>query len=259
MSNSPGDDELEEALSSLSQSEYALLLPTIRQIVAENLRRGRAQKGQNRHRSLTAYVQLVAQTVRSELAQTQLLEANDDQAWIKLHRTLRLRAYLQLLKLGVDHYEAYDRANDLAQDACAAILAGQYPSDVPHAAWAQRILRNLVLQQLFRSSDLLDNRHITILSLPSERNGNDQEPVDSLASEVLERVDQRQMLERALRHLPSEAQREVLRSDLEGLSDEEIAAHTGRSVQAVYNLRHRAIHEIRRQGDSDANSLTPKG
>jgi len=252
MNNDPGDDELEKALSSLSQSEYGAFLPAIRKIVTENLRRGRTRKylSQYHYQSLSDYVRLVAQTVRSEVAQTQLLEANDDQAWGKLHQTLRLRAYLHLLSLGVGHFEAYDRANDFAQETCAAILAARYPNDVPHAAWAQRILRNLILQQVFRSSDLLDNRQMIVLALPSEENGNDPEPADLRAGEVLERVEQRQTLEMALSRLPSEAQREVLRRELEGLSDEEIAARTGRSVQAVYNLRHRAILGVRRRVDS---------
>lgn len=245
MANAPDPYELEEALNGLSQTEYGSLLPSIRQIVSNNVANGRAQKflKTDGTYSIADYVQRVAQTIKGEIEELQRLSAKDETAWASLHRKLRTQAYLKLLRMGVDHHEAYQRANDFAQDACLDVLKASYPADVPHTAWAQRILYNQILQELWRKPDTLDIR-AAIFSLQDG-----EELIDPYVEEMDETADRqvnRKLIESVLNQLPSEAQRTVLHLDLEGCPDEDIAAQIGRTVQAVYNLRRRAMQNIRR-------------
>jgi RNA polymerase sigma factor (sigma-70 family) len=173
-----------------------------------------------------------------------LLSANDNPTWDSLCRKLRFQAYLFLLKAGTDHYEAYERANDFAQETCLAIFKGRYPGDVPHTAWAQRILHNKIIQRVTRSPDLLDQPKLTV-PLQSDDGPDYAELKDSLTVDFAKKLENQETLEWALGQLPSDAQREVLRRKLDGWSDKEIAVHLGRSVQAVYNLQHRALRGIR--------------
>lgn len=245
MNNDINQQSIDAAIEYLPVAEYGPFLPTIRQVIFENLRRGRLQKfiGQSSGLTLEDYVRQVAQTIRAETETIQRLSAHDSEAWENLHKKLRLRAYMNLLKIGVDHYEAYERANDFAQDACLAVITGHYPGDVPHTAWAQCILRNHILQQMIRNPDFLDRRQVAMVSL--ENGGADTETLDPRTLEFIEEVENHQTLEQALQQLESAAQRDVIRLRMKGWSDEEIAAYSHRTVQAVYNLRHRALHKLK--------------
>jgi DNA-directed RNA polymerase specialized sigma24 family protein len=66
------------------------------------------------------------------------------------------------------------------------------------------------------------------------------------ASSALDDADARLMLAEALGGLASEDQRQVILRQLAGERDEQIAEALGRSKQAIYNLRHRALRALRR-------------
>ncbi len=237
--------ELENALSALSEPEYGWLLSEIRETVADNLCRGRARKFlQTGHcRSLAEYVQLVARTIKSEAQESRRLPAGDgqDDWWRLLQQKLRAQAYFLLLRLGVDHYEAYQRADDFAQDACLKIFVAKYPADVPFTAWAQRILRNTILSKLRRRPDTLDvPGAITALEEDEEAGATTAPETDPI-----EEAENRGMFQQALCQLPSETQRKVILLELNGFTAQEIALTLDRSAQAVYNLRHRAILEMK--------------
>lgn len=240
-------NEIESALHDLPSNEYAPLLQIIRQVVLSNLQVGRVQKVLNRGngRSLGDYVRQVAQVVRADYDILERLAQNEDAAWEDVYQILRVRAYLQLMRLGIDHLEAYDRANDFAQETCVTLLGANYPSDVPYLSWAKRILRNRVYQDVLRRPDLLDRKGLT-LSFQSDEAEEQTQPEDSGDGDFTRAIESRHAFEWALAQLPSESQREVLRRELDGWTDEEIAEQTGKSIQAVYNLKHRAKREVRR-------------
>lgn len=240
------EQEIEKALSELPAPEYAALFPIIRQIVTANLRDGRAQRmlAADHDRSLADYVHQVAQVIRDESERLERLSSHDDAAWEGLSDMLRGPAYRQLMRLGVKHAEAFERAADFVQDMCVALLQIDYPGDVPYTAWAKRVLRHRILHDLLRQPDLLDRKALFV-SPPAEAEEEFESNSPSVEDFTLA-LEDRQAFDWALEQLPSDAQREVLRWTMDGWSDEEIAARTGRSVQAVYNLRHRARQELKR-------------
>jgi RNA polymerase sigma factor (sigma-70 family) len=241
--------DLEAALAGLDQARYGHLLPAVRTRVLENLRSGRAARVLDRRfdpPALASYVQKVADTLQAESGRLRALAGADDEAWQSLHQLLCNRAYQLLLGRGVSQAEASERAHDFAQETCLAIYQGRYPADVPYTAWARRVLTNIVYQVLYRRPDLLDDRQCARLTVDSDEAGGVPEPEDPDALAPRQPVEDRAVVERAIDSLPCASQREVLRLDLAGCSDVEIAARTGRSVQAVYNLRHRAVRTLRR-------------
>lgn len=235
--------KLEEALTGLPEGDYGSLLPKIREVVFANLQNGRLQRFMERDGShtLSDYVRQVARTVKNELEGIERLAAKEQSAWVVQHKHLRAKAYFYLMRLGVDHYEAYQRANDFAQAACEDIFKARYPMDVPYTTWVQTILRNRILQEMWRKPDLLD---VKTALVPFEEDDG-VEPADPITRDQMGEAEDREVLQWAITQLPSDAQRAVIQLTLTGYTDEEIAAQMGRTVQAVYNLRHRALQEIK--------------
>jgi RNA polymerase sigma factor (sigma-70 family) len=239
--------ELEAALSRLPR-EHRSLRPLIRSIVIDNIHRGRVEKFLARHpqRTLADYVHQVALTLQADRQNVQRLSEGDEVAWGSLLELLRHRAYKRLRKIGVEHEQAYRRANDFAQEACCALLEASFPFDVPHTAWVTRILYNCITHETQRSPDLLDAKNATI-PLQTMEQDDDFEVADPTSTEPFTRIDRRQAIEWALYQLPTEAQRvTVVHKVFDGWSSEEIAADIDRNVQAVHNLYHRALKHIKR-------------
>lgn len=255
MENTLTTEALEAALRRLPEDEYGALLPRIRQIVVKNLQGSRVERflAQDGRRSLDDYVRQVAQVVKcQEETPNPLFTDNADEAWNHFQKALRRRAYYRLIGRGVDHAEAYERANDLAQQACCAIIAASYPGDVPYTAWAKRILDNLTKQDIRRRGGVF-SRTIRFSQLQVTEGEDEPEPVFLSAADPFDdEFYSRQALKWAVRQLRSEAQRCVLQLQCEGWSDGEIAKATGRSVGAVHLLRHRAIRHLQRLVNTQA-------
>lgn len=201
--------------------------------------------------TLTDYVDQVVLHTRREYARVQALERRDDVEWDRLWQSLFQRAcrMMQHFRAGL---EGRDEARDFAQQACEVIYQERYPFDISFEAWAATILKNLILAHYTRSPDVLgqpwppppfDERE-------SERDGsaipwievlpNRQAPVD------FERTEDKMVLLGAIEQLQSKAQRKVvIGTFLEELSDEQIARQLGKSIQAVYNLRSRALARLK--------------
>ena len=82
-------------------------------------------------------MQLVARTIKSETQESQRLPEGDRQedGRLLLQQKLRAQAYVQLLRLGVDHFEAYQRAEGFPQDGCLKLVVAKYPADVPFSIY----------------------------------------------------------------------------------------------------------------------------
>jgi RNA polymerase sigma factor (sigma-70 family) len=201
---------------------------------------------------LQQYVARVATQFSREGTRVRDLEAGDRTEWNRLSRQLTARAYNALLRLGLNSSRAYAEAGDFAQQTCEVILRHEYPYDVPFDAWATRILNNLILQRHSRSREPLDQ--VNLVQAIDEPSGEDSSAQtfwgaileDEEALEAFKQVENRETLLQAIRRMRSPAQREVIvRSFFMDWSDEEIAREMGKSKQAVYNLRHRALTKLK--------------
>jgi len=176
------------------------------------------------------------------------LNARDRELWAELHGQLRKSAYRTLrAHFGLPYPLAFERANDYAQAACELIFRGRYPFDVPFPAWATRVLTNCIRAGEGRSTDLLDRG--TFVE-PAPASTREPAPVEETywieGEQNLRRWEERELLWEAIQRLESEAQQQVIILDFwYGRSSAEIAQALGKTPQAVYSLRHRALASLR--------------
>ncbi len=200
-------------------------------------------------RRLAEYVDRVLYYIERELDRVDALEHGDQAAWTLLRAFLVARAVRMCRRLGRG---SRAQALDFADETCLVIFDQFYPFDVSFEAWATTILKNLVLGRYYRSRDAMDRRPLLeSLDTPVMSGGEaisslgDLIP-DDLSSLAFERIEHQQMLATAIDQLSSPEQRQViLDTYFSGLQDGEIARRLGRTKQAVYNLRSRALTNMR--------------
>jgi len=226
------------------------------QVVQGNLANGRFERfarGQRDHRTvtLTAYIDNVIFHASREQARVQRLEDGDAAEWNRLRDSLAHRACCMVRSFRNGH-EAYTEALDFAQQTCLIVFNQRYPFDVSLDAWVGTILKNLVLTRYRRSSDVLSRPHAPdsldeVNDPASGGNGFLNELLaDSKSLAPFERVENQMVLLQAIERLRSRAQRQVITATfLEELDDAQIAKWLGKSKQAVYNLRQRALARLR--------------
>jgi RNA polymerase sigma factor (sigma-70 family) len=246
----------------LNQSKLSALqlAEQVATIVQHNLASGRAQRVMNgRHRSpaltgaqLERYVDRVIARYLVEHQRIERLADSDDTAWALLQEWMAMRAYRLLQRWQGNGLQPRDEAADFAQQACVSIFNAVFPYDVPFGAWATVILTNHIRQRYTRSHDLID-RQLSVESLDyadgpesDERTSLYEIVSDPAAAHLFERIDLRLQIVDAIARLPSQAQQEVIiYSYLYGWSDDQLAEYLGKTRQAIYNLRHRALQQLR--------------
>lgn len=196
---------------------------------------------------LPGYVQSVTQNYAQEYRRLTALEAGDTAAWVDLHATLTRRAY-HVLRRFLDHNQTNQLASDVAQDVCEKLFRTTYPGDVPFDAWTGTILVNHVTA-MGRSADLLDaaqtksDRRPAALDEQLEHSG---VPNDPAAADPFATIDDQWWLLAAIAQLPTYAQKVVIvHGHLLERPVDEIAELLDRTPQAVYNLRARALRNLR--------------
>ncbi|MGL4649806.1 MAG: hypothetical protein ACRC1H_10390, partial [Caldilineaceae bacterium] len=107
-------------------------------------------------REVVAYVRLMGQVYLQERNRLSALAASEPDEWNCLAEQLTRQAYHQLVARNNGNWYAHDKATELAQQACVRIFSAVYPCDVSFDLWVGAILKNLVLESLTRSRDLLD-------------------------------------------------------------------------------------------------------
>jgi RNA polymerase sigma factor (sigma-70 family) len=237
---------LEAVLLKFSAEFGADLVTRLRQVVRENIRRGRLARFQRppSNQSMDGYVRQVAQTILAEAQRQARLAAMNDSAWSELRELLLQRAYNRLTRIGVPADSARLRAEDQAQRTCLRILQAQpYPYDVPYLAWACKILNNSIAHDTLRSGDALDR------SPQADPNGlqDDQDEgvlVDPNSMDQARRLEEHVALEWALAQLPAAQRTAIQRKLFEGIPDRDTAHELNVSPQAVYNLRHRGLKRL---------------
>lgn len=228
----------------------------ITRLVEENLANGRFHRlaaSQSRQQPLTlaSYVDSVIFHCCREHGRIQGLENGDATEWNRLRDFLLRRAVpmVQRFRSGTNILVA---ALDFAQQTCLVIFDERYPFDVSFDAWATTILKNLILAHYTRSPDVLNRLHPPE-SLDEPRTTDDgSRPLlgelvpDALSLASFEKVENQIVLLDAIDQLRSPAQRRViLETFLEELDDAQTARRLGKSKQAVYSLRHRALARLK--------------
>lgn len=202
--------------------------------------------------SIEVYIDRVIAGYLREHRRVEALAAGDEPAWHELGKLLAGRAYNMLLRLRVPAARAANEAPDFAQQTCEVVFSQPFPYDVSFDAWATLILKNQILQRYTRSQDLID-REPRVLSLdrPSQYKTGDDFSLYHLLADgsgraAFERVEVQEWLLQAVAQLRSRPQQQVIVDTFfYELSDDEIAGRLGKTRQAVYNLRHRALRRLR--------------
>lgn len=224
--------------------------------VERNLAGGRFQRlaaGYPREHplTLTAYIDRVIVNTEQAHPRLQALETCDRAAWEQLYTWLARRA-IAMLRSWRSSQDTQRDAADFAQQTCLVIFAKPFPCDISFEAWATTILKHLILERYRRSPDALNRApHLASLDMPASRN-DDTDTVlgEQLAStqalDDFDKIENRLILLDAIEQLKSEAQRSVILATwLNEQDDDEIARRLGKSTQAVYNLRGRALARLK--------------
>ena len=197
---------------------------------------------------LDTYIARLIQFYGTEQPFIARLEACEPAAWDELAGLLARQAGAWLRQRGVETDQAAE-AQEAAQEACEIIYRSAFHYDVHFMAWASVILNN-ILRQRYRRPDVLNQPGLTRLDEDMNADEGDHPPRHELVQDpgaiVTDPVEPRVWLDQALWQLKSRAQRYVLLASFyDGLDDDEIARQLGKSLNAVYILRYRALQRIK--------------
>jgi DNA-directed RNA polymerase specialized sigma24 family protein len=200
-----------------------------------------------------AHVDAVLRTIVAEGPRIAALRAGDDVAWAAMLALVdrRVRARLRRVYAGGAYLTPFD---DLADDLTLRCVAriwerlDAYPFDAPLDAWISRFVHYEVSAALRRAAFRHNARARSLDApltphAPDARSLGDTLP-DRRAAHLAERLDVRLAVEAGMAALPPD-QREVVRRGLAGQPVPHIARVMGRTRNAVYVLRHRAIAALR--------------
>jgi RNA polymerase sigma factor (sigma-70 family) len=199
-----------------------------------------------------AYVDAVLRTLLAEGPRIAALRAGDDVAWAVMLSliTHRVRARLRRIYVSGAYLTPFD---DLADDLmlrCTARIwerLDAYPFDAPLDAWISRFVRYEVSAAL-RKAAFRHNARARSLDAPLTPHAPDSTSLgdvlpDGHSARLAERLDVRLTVEAGLSTLPPD-QREVVQRGLDGQPVSDIARIMGRTRNAIYVLRHRALSAL---------------
>ncbi len=169
------------------------------------------------------------------------LAEQDAVCWNELRQTLVHSAASVLGK-----FPSSETGEDYAQRACAQILLADYPFDVPFLWWASTIAQNIVLAR-GRSKDRY-NDQVVSLDAPIHSD-NDEMPMawqisDPISEFFTEAVQERDLVQRALRRLNKQRRTVIVLSYFEEWDDLMIGEALGINPANVQTLRHRALDQL---------------
>jgi RNA polymerase sigma factor (sigma-70 family) len=198
------------------------------------------------------YVDAVLRTLLAEGPRIAALRAGDDVTWAAMLSLIarRVRSRLRHIYVSGAYLTPFDDlADDLALRCTARIWErlDAYPFDAPLDAWISRFVRYEVSAAL-RKAAFRHNARARSLDAPFIPHVPDSASLGDLlpdrrAALLAERLDARLTIEAGLSTLPPD-QREVVQRGLSGQPVSDIARVMGRSRNAVYVLRHRALSAL---------------
>jgi RNA polymerase sigma-70 factor, ECF subfamily len=212
---------------------------TIEEIVERNIRSGRltrVNRVSGRNLTHAEYTAIVASHYLVQCDRVMRLQNNEQATWEELWQQLFRIAYGLLVRGGWDNQDAAIRAEEAVQETCLSVYCRSYPYDCPFDAWVFTILRHHVFRAYHRSRNPLD-----MLDRVSTLDEDSEEETPDVSSSIVDL----NALVAALEALASGPQREVI-LDLffRDLSVAETAARLGKSPQAIYDLKRRALTEL---------------
>ena len=205
-----------------------------------------------------SYIDDIARTIIREEPRVRALLDKDDAAWQAMLDTIyrRVRANLRRsfsylpLKVPFDALTV-DMAHHCARVVWLRLPA--FPYDTSLDAWVA-VLVAYEISALRRRSDFKWNNYARSLEEPLTDQPGAPRLQDSLEDERMREAwevwEMRHVVDGYLDHL-SPDQQEVIRRGLQGEDTESIARRMGRSREAVYALRSRAVKALRRMVASD--------
>ncbi len=226
------------------------------QILQENLNRGRFKRFANRRSpsdpaTLSDYIDHILCNIAREYSRIAALEKGDTEAWQQLRDYLAHRALRRLQRFR-NGPEIDTEAFDFAHDVCLIVFGEPYPFDVAFDAWTTVILNRLILARYNRSTDALDRPALPqpIDGSPAIDGDGETAPgdllIDGQSLALFEKVENQSVILGAINRLQSLTQRRVIRyTYFQELDDAQIAKRLGKSKQAVYNLRKRALGRLK--------------
>lgn len=175
----------------------------------------------------------------------QIQIVRDDVAWAPLFDKLQKWSYSILRRAGLPPRLSYERASACATDAVGELLQAEFPYDVSFDPWAYVVLRfvcHRYLSRHFSPTDLADMYLIPI----DKWEGWLANIEDPDACNELRRIDLVHDLLHEVEQLP-EAQKGVIGLRyFECKSYDEIALIMDRSKNALYQLHHYALQNLRK-------------
>jgi len=239
------EELLYRAKQILPKLGYGALVPTLIPILGRNITLGRLDHylKQSPNRSLESYLHRLARTHEAEAEHIQALKNGGTETQVSLWRDLDNRAFRRLLRCGVPSRQAYEWANDAAQDAWRAIITGKaiYPFDIDFVPWSTVVLYH---QFKKKKGDLLDQDETDWLD--SELAGLHDIIPDPTAGDAIREFELAQVVEQALLFLTGRKQRQAIILCLEGLSTREAAYKAGCSYKVMKSRRRHGRDSIRR-------------
>ncbi len=189
--------------------------------------------------TLDVYVHQVVQVYEQDWQLVAKLKAQDDLAWKRLREAAFWQCLGYLLARGWQGNALIDQAEVLAQDGLLRVWAWLdcYFFDVRFAARWHTVVRHVWLD-FYRKNQREAGRHRVMDYMDLLQ--------DVRSDKAFEQIELRMQLQDAIDQLASREQQQAILFELqEDLSAPAIAQHLGTSVQAVYNLRHRARERLR--------------
>jgi RNA polymerase sigma-70 factor (ECF subfamily) len=176
-------------------------------------------------------------TEESERDSVRLQRANalDRQALGTIYNDYHQRLYSYIFRRVGDVEIARDLTADVFRRFLQATANGTGPSDNLRA-WLYRVAHNIVIDHYRRQ------QHRQSYPLEEKMICGDEDPRQEAEQQLLAA-----QVRVALRHLTADQQQIISLKFLEGLSNDEIAEITEKSVGAVKALQHRALAALRRQ------------
>ncbi len=217
-------------------------------IVSRNFHSGRAQRAMgdlSNSTQIDEYIDRVIGAFLKEYERLDRLATADAAEWRILLKQLALQSKTMLAKISRNSSDV--ESLDFAQAACEAIFKSPFPYDVSFDAWAGLILKNILWKKYLRSRDLLDRREVVSLDTPLVSDDIDDlslsESLSDPNSTVFEQTVGEGLLQ-ALQQLSQTQKRIIIEVYLNERTIPETALLLGKNVQAVYNLKHRALSKL---------------
>lgn len=242
--------ELERALEELTEHRDEQYSFTIRRIVLTNWANGRVQSFLDNETvsSFDAYVAQVANCYdECHEYVYEIQVAHDHDLWRALYGQLSAWAYglVRARMTTAPPSELWLHAKNCASDAGAELVNSHFPYDTDFNPWAYVVLRNIAHRYLNR---LLKPRSIPeheVINL-QRWEGWLQNLSDPSSEAPFEQFELAQLLTQAIDKLPAGQKEFVHFYYREHRDYEEIAALTGRSMQALYKARFDSLKNLRK-------------